>query len=418
MDGEIVEALFRREFGRVVSTLTRIFGPRHLALAEDVAQDALIKALQLWPHRGVPANPAAWLILVARNLALDSLRREASLAAKADEIARALSPAATTPEVIDDQLAMMFLCCHPEIPRDGGIALTLKTVCGFGTGEIARAFLIQETAAAQRIVRAKKLIRERDLRFELPDHALPAERLDAVLETLYLMFNEGYASGGDQLLRRDLCEEAIRLARLTAGHAATRAPECDALLALFLLQSAREPARVDERGDLFLLRDQDRSRWDEARIAEGIVRLGRSASGDRLTRYHLEAGIAAEHAAAPDFASTNWVSIAEQYERLHELNPSPVVALNRAVALAQAQGAAVGLRELEKIELHPALERYHLLPAAMGALWREMGDAAAAERYFKRALACECSAPERRHLERQLAELTGAGVPGGKAAKQ
>jgi RNA polymerase sigma-70 factor (ECF subfamily) len=360
MEGEIVEALFRREFGRVVSTLTRIFGPRYLAMAEDVAQDALIKALQQWPHRGVPANPAAWLTQVAKNLALDSLRREASLAAKADEIARALSPAATGPEVIDDQLAMMFLCCHPEMPREGGIALTLKTVCGFGTGEIARAFLIQEATAAQRIVRAKKLIRERDLTFELPDHTLPRERLDSVLEALYLMFNEGYASGGDQLLRRDLCEEAIRLARLIAGHASTRAPECDALLALFLLQSAREPARVDERGDLFLLRDQDRSRWDHSRIAEGMHRLGRSAAGDRLTRYHLEAGIAAEHTAAADFASTNWASIAEQYEQLHELNPSPVVALNRAVALAQAEGPAVGLRELEKIEHHPALIHYHL----------------------------------------------------------
>jgi RNA polymerase sigma-70 factor (ECF subfamily) len=400
-----VEALFRREFGRVVSTLTRIFGPRHLALAEDVAQEALIKALEQWPHRGVPANPAAWLIQVAKNLALDSLRREASLAAKADEIARALSPAATAPEVVDDQLAMMFLCCHPEIPHDGGIALTLKTVCGFGTGEIARAYLIQETAAAQRIVRAKRLIRERDLKFELPDHGLPPERLDAVLESLYLMFNEGYSSGGDQLLRRDLCEEATRLARLTADHEATRAPECDALLALFLLQSAREPARVDERGDLFVLRDQDRSRWDQGRVAEGILRLGRSASGDRLTRYHLEASIAAEHAAAPDFYSTNWARIAEEYRQLYVLIPSPVVALNRAVALAQAQGAAAGLRELEKIERHPALARYHLLPAAMGTLWREMGDAGRAARYFEQALACECSAPERRHLEKQLAEL-------------
>jgi RNA polymerase sigma-70 factor (ECF subfamily) len=406
MDGEIVEALFRREFGRVVSTLTRIFGPRYLALAEDVAQEALIKALQQWPHRGVPANPAAWLTQVAKNLALDSLRREASLAAKAPEIARALSPAATQPEVIDDQLAMMFLCCHPEIPRDGGIALTLKTVCGFGTGEIARAFLIQETTAAQRIVRAKKLIRERDLTFELPDHQLPRDRLDSVLEALYLMFNEGYASGGDQLLRRDLCEEAIRLARLTASHPATRAPQCDALLALFLLQSAREPARVDDRGDLFLLREQDRSLWDRSRIAEGILHLGRCADGDRLTRYHLEAGIAAEHGAAPDFAATNWASIAEQYEQLLALNPSPVVALNRAVALAQAHGAAAGLRELEKIEHHPALQRYHLLPAAMGALWRELGDARAAERYLKRALACECSAPERRLLEKQIGELS------------
>jgi RNA polymerase sigma-70 factor (ECF subfamily) len=370
-----------------------------------VAQEALIKALQQWPHHGVPANPAAWLTQVAKNLALDSLRREASLASKEADIARSLSFSTTAPEVIDDQLAMMFLCCHPEIPHDGGIALTLKTVCGFGAGEIARAFLIQETTAAQRIVRAKRLIREGDLKFELPDHGLPPERLDSVLESLYLMFNEGYASGGDELLRRDLCEEAIRLARLTAEHEATKAPECDALLALFLLQSARDPARVDERGDLFVLRDQDRSRWDHRRIAEGILLLGRSARGDRLTRYHLEAGIAAEHAAAPDFASTNWARIAEGYEQLHALNPSPVVALNRAVALAQALGPAAGLHELEKIEFHPALQRYHLLPSAMGALWREMGDPVKAARYFELALQCECSAPERRHLMRQLAEL-------------
>ncbi len=402
MAGELVEDLFRREFGRVVSTLTRIFGPRHLALAEDVAQEALVKAIQLWPHRGVPANPSAWLIQTAKNLALDWLRRDASLAAKADEIARCLSPAAMTPEVLDDQLAMMFLCCHPEIPREARVALTLKTVCGFGTGEIARAFLIQETAAAQRIVRAKRLIRERELAFEALDHELPAERTESVLESLYLMFNEGYASSGDHVLRGDLCGEAIRLARLIADHPAVRAPECDALLALFLLQAARETARVDERGDLLLLSDQDRSQWNRAQIVEGMLRLERSASGDRLTRYHLEAEIAAYHAAAAEFDQTRWGAVAQAYEHLYAVNPTPVVALNRAVALARAHGPEAGLRELEKIEQHPALERYHLLPAAMGVLWREAGDDAKAATYFARALSMECSAPQRRYLEKQL----------------
>lgn len=405
MAGELMEDLFRRESGRVVSTLTRIFGSRHLALAEDVAQEALVKALELWPHRGTPANPGAWLIQTAKNLALDALRRNATFAAKEQEIARALSPAAMEPEVLDDQLAMMFLCCHPELPRDARVALTLKTVCGFGTGEIARAFLIRESAAAQRIVRAKRLIRERELAFEPLDQELPVERRESVLEALYLMFNEGYASGGDELLRRDLCREAIRLARLIADHAATHAPECDALLALLLLQSAREETRLDERGDLMLLENQDRSRWDQARIAEGMERLGRSARGDRLTRYHLEAEIAAEHAAAAEFRFTRWDAIAAAYDELYALEPTPVVALNRAVAIARAHGPAEGLRELQKIEHNPALERYHLLPAAMGALWREAGDEKKAAEYFERALRMECSPPERRWLERQAEKL-------------
>jgi RNA polymerase sigma-70 factor (ECF subfamily) len=402
MPGEIVEDLFRREFARVVSTLTRIFGARNLALAEDVAQEALVRALELWPIRGTPANPGAWLIQTAKNRALDSLRRDASLASKADDIARAFSPAAMTPEVLDDQLAMMFLCCHPEIPDEARVALTLKTVCGFGTGEIARAFLIQESTAAQRIVRAKRLIRERDLAFEPLDRELPAERRDSVLESLYLMFNEGYASGGDQLLRVDLCGEAIRLARLIADHPTVRAPECDALLALFLLQSAREPARLDERGEILLLPDQDRSQWDAVRIAEGMMRLERAAAGERVTRYHLEAEIAAHHAGAAEFNETRWDEIARAYEDLYALNPTPVVALNRAVAVARARGPAEGLRELEKIEHHPALARYHLLPAAMGVLWREAGDEAKAAVYFEKALGMECSPPQRRFLEKQL----------------
>ncbi|HEX3878049.1 MAG TPA: sigma-70 family RNA polymerase sigma factor [Bryobacteraceae bacterium] len=406
MTGEVVDDLFRRDSGRVVSTLTRILGPRHLALAEDVAQEALVRAIELWPHRGVPANPSAWLIQTAKNLAIDWLRRESSLAAKADDVARALSPAAMTPEVVDDQLAMMFLCCHPEIPREARVALTLKTVCGFGTGEIARAFLIQETAAAQRIVRAKRLIRERDLKFEALDEKLPAERKESVLEGLYLMFNEGYASAGDHLLRSDLCKEAIRLAGLLADHATAGGPECDALLALFLLQAAREGARVDEHGDLLLLEQQDRSQWNRAQIAEGIARLGRSAQGERVTRYHLEAEIAALHASALKFDEAHWRAIAEAYALLYTIHPTPIVTLNRAVALARAHGPHEGLKELEKIEHHPALERYHLLPAALAVLWREAGNEARAAEYFDKALALECSAPERRHLQKLSGRVT------------
>jgi RNA polymerase sigma factor (sigma-70 family) len=397
---------FRRESGRMVATLTRIFGPRHLGLAEDAVQDALLKALEQWPHSGVPANPSAWLIQVAKYRAVDLLRREAILAAKVEEIARPLpaTPPAASEEV-DDQLAMMFLCCHPSIPRDSRVALTLKAVGGFGTGEIARAFLIREAAAAQRIVRAKRLIRDERLEFEMPESGLAAERRDSVLETLYLMFNEGYASGGEQVLRHDLCEESVRLACLVADHPSTRAPECDALVALFLLQAARFPSRVDAQGDLSLLPDQDRSQWDRVLIGEGLRRLERSAAGDRMTAYHLEAGIAAAHATAPDFRSTDWGQIVELYTALYELNPSPVVALNRAVAISLWKGSAEGLREVAEIEKHPSLENYHLLHATLGRLWREAGDRRRSGECFERALDCECSAPERRFLERQLRAL-------------
>jgi RNA polymerase sigma-70 factor (ECF subfamily) len=411
---ELVDHLFRRQAGRMVSTLTRVFGPRHMGLAEDVVQDALVKALEQWPHRGVPENPAAWLIEVARHRALDVLRRRSVLAAKVEELARAFSSTRSSAhssvgsathqaaEAMDDQLAMMFLCCHPRVPRDARLALTLKTVCGFGTGEIARAFLIQKTAAAQRIVRAKRSIREHNLSFSLPEAGQLAERLDSVLQTLYLMFNEGYSSAGEQLLRQDLCEESIRLAGLVADHSATTAPHCHALLALFLLQSARSAARVDPAGDLFLLCDQDRSQWDRGRISEGLRRLEKSASGDRMTEYHLEAGIAAAHATASDFAATDWVYIAHLYDQLYAMNPSPVVALNRAVAIARSQGVPAGLRAVAAVAGHPALARYHLLPATLGMLWREAGDPEKAASYFQRAMECECSAPERRFLERQL----------------
>ena len=401
---ELADHLFRRQAGQMVSTLTRIFGPRHIALAEDVVQDALVKALQQWRIRGVPANPGAWLIQVAKNRALDLLRRDAALAAKAPEIARAFT-AVSRAEEMDDQLAMMFLCCHPAIPREQRIALTLKTVGGFGAGEIARAFLIREPTAAQRVVRAKRLIREQ--RFELPAPRELAGRLDSVLETLYLMFNEGYSSGGEQLLRHDLCEESIRLARMVADHPATGTPPSHALLALMFLQTARSAARVDEQGELLLLCDQDRSLWDQARVSQGLSRLAQSAEGDRMTEYHLQAGIAAAHATAPGFASTDWVHIAALYDQLYAINPSPVIALNRAVAVLWAEGAARGLAELAQVEHHPALQHYYLLHATLGHLWMDRGDGAQAVRCFECALGCECSVPERRFLEKQLTAAGG-----------
>jgi RNA polymerase sigma-70 factor (ECF subfamily) len=400
--GELVEHLFRRQAGRMTTALVRIFGPRHLQLAEDVVQEALVRALEQWPHRGIPANPAAWLIEVAKNRALDALRREASLAGKTAEIARVFtSGGSALGDEMDDQLAMMFLACHPAIPRESRVALTLKTVCGFGAREIARAFLLQEDAAAQRIVRAKRLVRDRDLRFELPEGNALAARRESVLEALYLMFNEGYSRNVT-----DLIEESLRLMRLVADHASTAAPEADALLALALLQSARAASRIDAAGDLLLLEDQDRSQWDVGRIADGLRRLDRCARGDRQTPWHVEAAIAAAHATACDYASTDWRYIAHLYDQLYAMNPSPVIALNRAVAISRWEGAAAGLSAIEPIEHHPALARYYLLPATLARLWREAGDPARSAFYYSRALACETPEVERRFLERQLAKVT------------
>jgi RNA polymerase sigma-70 factor (ECF subfamily) len=405
--GQLVDHLFRRQAGRMTAALVRILGPRHLQLAEDVVQDALVRALEQWPHQGIPDNPSAWLVTVARNRALDLLRRESSLAAKTAEVVRVFSARGDLlGDEMDDQLAMIFLASHPEIPREARLALTLKTICGFGTREIARAFLIQESAAAQRVVRGKRLVQDRDLRFEIPQGRELAERRDSVLETLYLMFNEGYSRG-----LADLREESIRLSRLVAGHSVAGAPEADALFALMLLQSARAAARVDEAGDLLLLEEQDRSRWDSNAIAEGLRALDRSARGDRMSTYHLEAGIAAAHATARDYASTDWEQIAQLYGTLYELNPSPVITLNRAVAISRWLGPASGLEAIAEIERHPSLSRYHLLPATLARLWLESGDRARAAFYYSRALAYECSDAERRLLERQLAALGSAAIP-------
>jgi RNA polymerase sigma-70 factor (ECF subfamily) len=411
-----VDDLFRRVSGQIVATLTRILGPRHISLAEEVAQDALVKALQTWPHAGVPANPSAWLIQVAKRRALDVLRRERWLSDRVDAITLALGADAAgsasdcrlrgepaMPD--DDQLAMMFLACHPVLPREARVALTLKTVCGFGVGEIARAFLAREETIAQRLVRAKRQLRDADVAFAI-DPSEYAGRLESVLDVLYLLFNEGYAAhAGDDLVRSDLCHEAIRLVRLLAEEPTLGTPAVHALAALMHLQAARLPARVGEGDDLQRLAEQDRSRWDRSLIDRGLRDLDRAASGDTLTIYHVEAGIAACHASAARHEDTDWSRIVELYDTLVTLKPTPIVALNRAIALSRLHGPRVGLAAVESIAGDPVLARYYLLPATMGELARESGDAARAAECFRAALECECSAPERRFLERKLRDL-------------
>jgi RNA polymerase sigma-70 factor, ECF subfamily len=403
-----VDHLFRHQSGRLVSTLTRIFGPHRLNLAEEVVQDALLKALEVWPFQGIPANPSAWLIQVAKNRALDLIRRETSLAEKIPDLARAF-PEQTMPssfnEFDDDQLSMMFLCCHSSLACELRVALTLKTVAGFGVREIARAFLAPEATIAQRLVRGKRQIREERIDFEMPSGQELRARLDSVLEVLYLLFNEGYsAHDGESLLRADLCDEAIRLARVLALHPASDLPKTHALLALLLLHSSRLPARVNAEGDLFLLRDQDRSLWNRELIAEGLRELDKSAEGDELTSYHLQAGIAAQHALASSYDATDWEDIAEQYEQLYQIDSNPVVALNRAIALSRWKGPEAGLAALAQIEHHPALARYHLLPATLGELSNELGQQEKAAAYYKAALECVCTGPERRLLQKRLSQ--------------
>lgn len=407
----LVDHLFRHHSAKIVAALTRVFGSHNLQLAEDVVQDALIRALQTWPFQGVPEHPAAWLTQVAKHRALDLIRRETVWAQKQSELERVL-PLSTTEvptaggEEPDDQLAMMLMCCHPAIPREAQLALTLKVACGLSVTEIARALLAQEEAIAKRIVRAKKQIRDQAIPLELPAEAQLPERLDAVLHVVYLLFNEGYsATQGENLLREDLCVEAIRLGQLLAAHPRANLPQTHALLALLMLQAARLPARTKDGGALALLAEQDRSLWDRRLIAAGLRHLGRAAAGETLTRYHLQAEIAALHVAAPSDAETDWQAIAVLYAELYRLDPSPIVLLNRAVAVARWQGATAGIRLLAKIENHPSLRNYHLLPAVLADLWNQAGDGKKAANYYRIALDCNCTEPERRFLQRRLSLL-------------
>ncbi len=392
---QVVEHLFRHEAGKMVAILTRIFGLEHLSLAEDVVQESLARALQTWPFYGVPENPAAWLMRVSRNLALDVLRREKNFRDKESSISLLMEQHGAASgvetysdqEIADDRLRLMFVCCHPQVPADARVALALKTLCGFSVTEIARAFLTSEAAVAKRLTRAKQKIRSSRIHFEIPAGGELAERLDAVLQSLYLLFNEGYkASGGDKLVREDVCHEAIRLAGLLAGHAAGNVPPTHALLALMFLNAARLPARLDAAGNLLRLREQDRTQWDQAMIARGMFHFAQSAAGDEISEYHLQAGIAACHCAARDYASTDWSRILGLYDHLIEFDDSPVVALNRAVALAEVRGAQAGIDAVAAIQNLASLESYHFLYAVLGEFESRLDHAAAAAGHFRKSL--------------------------------
>jgi RNA polymerase sigma-70 factor (ECF subfamily) len=408
---QVVEHLFRHEAAKMVATLTRIFGIEHLGLAEDVVQEAMVRALQTWPFYGVPNNPAAWIMRASRNLALDVVRRQRVFRDKEAEIIRLVEQEVSSPDpaarldqkIADDTLRMMFVCCHPDIPPEAQVALALKTLCGFSPAEIAKAFLTTEAAIAKRLTRAKQKIREARIPFEIPTDAALTGRLDGVLRSLYLLFNEGYkASSGQRLVREETCLEAIRLAGLLAEHPAGQQPKTHALLALMLLNAARIPARLDVEGNLLRLQEQDRARWDQPMIARGMFHLARAAAGEVISEYHLQAGIAACHCAAKDYASTNWRQILEMYDRLVEFDHSPVVALNRAVALAEVHGAQAGMEALQEIQNLPAMESYYLLYAVQGEFESRLRHPRSAALHFRKSLQLAEIKSEQAFLSKRL----------------
>ena len=419
---ELSDHLFRREAGRMVATLTRVFGVHNLALAEDVVQDAFCRALEVWKFRGMPENPSAWLLATAKNRALDILRRQRTARTFAPDLGRLLDSEWTLAPAVeelfaanaikDDLLRMMFSCCQPRLAEEAQVALILNILCGFSVNEIASAFVTSRAAIEKRITRAKKLLATSKRLFDVAAAADFAARLPAVHRALYLLFNEGYHGASPETpVRAELCHEAMRLAAVLLDHPLGATPTSYALSALMHLNAARLPARVDAAGDLQSLFDQDRSLWNRGLVREGLGLLELSASGSQLTEYHLEAAIASVHTSAPRAEDTDWGRIVSLYDMLVSIRPSPVIALNRAIAVAQRDGPERGLEAIGTIENRERLAAYPFYPAALGELELRRGRVDVARKHFRDAHRLARNDGERRFLEQRLEALRSSSSP-------
>lgn len=402
--------LFRHEAGRMAAVLTRLLGFQNIELAEDIVQDALLKALNTWKYHGIPDNPSAWLYRAAKNRAIDLLRKQQVLKKIEGDLSRELQSEWTLSptvnqlflenEIEDSQLRMIFACCHPAIPYESQIALTLKTLCGLSIQEIANGFLTTEEAISKRLYRAKEKIRSEKIELEVPSEGLLAERLDAVLHTLYLLFNEGYNSSHPELLlRQDFCAEAIRLCMLLTQQPRTNLPRVKALLALMCFQASRLDARQDDDGSIILLKYQNRTLWNQELIAQGQIYLNAAASGEELSEYHLEAAIAACHALAPTFEQTDWSQILSLYQLLSNIKPGPIVALNKAIVIGYVESAQRGIEELKKID---GLQNHYLYHAALGDFYWHAGDKSEAKISYQYALPLTTSNQEKQLIEQKM----------------
>ncbi len=408
----LVEHFFRHEAGRLVSVLTRIFGFRNFDLVEDMVQATLLDALEAWQVRGAPDNPSGWVHRVARNKVLDALRRDqigqrvlGEWAAARPGCEERLDEQFLDSEIEDSQLRMMFACCHPRLARENQLALTLKALCGFGNSEIARALLVTEETVKKRLQRATRDLVEQQITLEPPAAGELAQRLDSVHQVLYLFFNEGYSSSeGETAIRADLCEESARLCHLLCCHPRFATPATHALMALMLFHGARLEARLDQRGAVLLMEEQDRGKWDQQLIQSAREYLARSAEGTVISPFHLEAAIACHHCTAKSYAETDWRAILRLYDALLLLHRSPVYLLNQAIVVAQLDGPQAGIRALDEAGQDPALHRYHLFDATLGEFYRRAGDLARARQHLEAAWRNTTSPFDRELIERRLAQ--------------
>jgi len=403
---QLVDHLFRHESGKMIAVLSRLLGLQNIEIAQDLVQDTLLQAMSTWGYKSVPDNPSAWLYRVAKNKAIDFLRREKKFKEVSPQYSYLLQSEYTLAstvnnlflenEIQDSQLRMMFACCHPSIQEESQIALTLKTLCGLSVNEISKAFLTTEETIAKRIYRAKEKIKAEKIELEVPQNDELSTRVDTVLKSLYLLFNEGYKSSNpDKLIREDLCEEAMRLCFLLTQHSLTALPRTKALLALMCFQASRFDSRLDDKNNIILLKHQDRSKWNRSLMSKGFELMEESTEPFEVSSYHLEAAIASQHAVARSFEQTNWKSIYHLYEMLYQLQPNPIVAMNKAIASSYAISKQNALKELQQIK---GLEDHHLYYVSIGEMYFDLENKPEAKKFFEKALELTSSGYEQQLL--------------------